>query len=199
MKLVRLQFAETAVSDLGPLQGMPLQVLHFPHAPVSNLAPLEGMKLNDLHCASSRVSDLTPLRGMPLHVMHCRNILGSDLSPLEGMPLLELSCDFALFGDSNEEVLRSLPLKAINGPTVKSGQVPAEYWKEVESRRQAANSFAKTTALLPVKEQVAAVVAKLNTLNYEDIVRKNAVVIRKMAKLKQVNGQPAAEYLDRIQ
>lgn len=60
-------------------------------AHVSDLSPLRGMRLTLLHCDNTSVSDLSPLEGMPLAIQWCGAAQVSDLSPLKGMPLTELS------------------------------------------------------------------------------------------------------------
>ncbi len=49
------------VSDLGPLQGLPLSDLMIKDTQVSDLSPLRGMPLINLFCPVSNVSDLSPL------------------------------------------------------------------------------------------------------------------------------------------
>ncbi len=80
------------LSDLSPLQGMPLTKLMCSNTPISDLSPLRGMKLTHLYCTFTQVSDLSPLSGMPLGTLWCYGTPVSDLSPLQGMNLT----DFAL-------------------------------------------------------------------------------------------------------
>ncbi len=80
------------LSDLSPLQGMPLTKLQCGNTQVSDLSPLQGMKLTLLICGSTKVSDLSPLKGMPLTAMFFSFTQVSDLSPLRGMRLTEVAC-----------------------------------------------------------------------------------------------------------
>jgi Leucine-rich repeat (LRR) protein len=116
-------------SDLAPLKGMPLTVLLVHSTQVSDLSPLKDMPLTDLNCHSTRVSDLTPLKGMPLTHLDIHETPVTDLSPLKGMPLKVLWCDFNAERDA--ALLRSIKtLETINGKPA------AEFWKEVEARKQ---------------------------------------------------------------
>ncbi len=76
------------LSDLSPLEGMPLTSLHFAGTKVSDLSPLRGMKLTFLEFSRTQVSDLSPLKNMPLtwlELFDCKQV--SDLSPLKDLPL----------------------------------------------------------------------------------------------------------------
>jgi Leucine-rich repeat (LRR) protein len=61
-----LDLCQTAVSDLGPLRGMPLRQLWIYGTPVTDLGPLKGAKLESLNIARTEVKDISVLRGMPL-------------------------------------------------------------------------------------------------------------------------------------
>jgi Leucine-rich repeat (LRR) protein len=87
------------LSDLSPIQGMHLTVLHFVNSKVASLLPLKGMSLSQLYCHSTNISDLSPLEGMPLTVLNCGTTGVRDLSPLKGMPLTVLTCDNTLVTD----------------------------------------------------------------------------------------------------
>jgi hypothetical protein len=73
------------VTDLSPLRGLPLKVLHVSDNPVSDLSPLKGMPLEELRCYRTGVEDLTPLKGMPLTQLLAGETRIADLSPLKGM------------------------------------------------------------------------------------------------------------------
>ena len=81
------------LSDLTPLQGLPLTTLVLTGNPrLSDLSPLQGMPLTRLVCFTTAVSDLTPLEGMKLKELSLRSTAVVDLSPLQGMPLTQLDC-----------------------------------------------------------------------------------------------------------
>jgi hypothetical protein len=102
------------VSDLTPLKGMPLNVLHTAHTRVSDLTPLKGMPLNVLHAEHTRVSDLTPLKGLPLTGLSVAGSRVTDLTPVRELALTLLTCDFQPQRDT--EILRSVKtLETING------------------------------------------------------------------------------------
>jgi hypothetical protein len=54
-----------SLSDLSPLQGLPLTSLYCMNTPLSDLSPLKGMPLTDLNCRGTKVADLTPLAACP--------------------------------------------------------------------------------------------------------------------------------------
>ncbi len=71
------------LSDLSPLEGMPLTSLWCHYTQVSDLSFLQGTTLDTLNCYGTPISDLSALRGMPLRVLTCFNTQVSNLSPLE--------------------------------------------------------------------------------------------------------------------
>lgn len=87
----------TAVSDLSPLQGLPLKHLNLNNCwTISSLAPLKGMQLESLELWGFNGTDLSPLKGMPISLLCVGGCWWNkvDLSPLKGMPLriLVLNC-----------------------------------------------------------------------------------------------------------
>ena len=70
------------LSDISPLEGMPLTTLQVFNTQLSTLSPLHGMNLTYLNCSDSQVSDLLPIEEMPLMQLHCRTTSVSDLLPL---------------------------------------------------------------------------------------------------------------------
>jgi Leucine-rich repeat (LRR) protein len=148
MRLDHLDCAGSRVSDLSPLQGMPLRDLHlFAVTQVRDLLPLKGMPLEYLNLGLTSVTDLSPLEDMtalhalildstpvtdlsrlkrlPLKSLRIQNTKISDLAPLKGVPLKQLWLDYQPERDT--EVLRSLKdLDRIN-------DLPAaEFWKAHE-------------------------------------------------------------------
>jgi formylglycine-generating enzyme required for sulfatase activity len=82
----------TAISDLTPLQGLPLSDLHIYNSPqVTDLSPLKGMALQELRVDGCPIADFGPLAGMPMNILMAWSWTGSDLSPLRGMPLTQLN------------------------------------------------------------------------------------------------------------
>ncbi len=135
--VVGLQFSSTAVTDLGPvrglpglkrldcrshsgvgqladlgaLRGLPLEALNCEITLVSDLEPLRGMPLTELRCSSTRVSDLGPVQGMPLKVLAFSSTAIADLTPLRGLPLASLTMDQTRVTDLAP--LKDLPLKEL--------------------------------------------------------------------------------------
>jgi hypothetical protein len=101
LALVQLDCRYTRVTDLAPLEGMPLTYFsaHGSHD-LADLAPLRGLPLDHLVVAGSKVGDLSPLRGMPLVHLDCAATQIRDLSPLAGMMALQyLNCDSTQVAD----------------------------------------------------------------------------------------------------
>lgn len=77
------------LTDLAPLEGMPLEVLNVEGTGVSSLAPLEGMPLVRLHVASTRVRDLSVLLTLPrLQALRCDPPSERDRELLRGIKTL---------------------------------------------------------------------------------------------------------------
>ncbi len=107
------------ITDLTPLREMPLTVLSCGGTQVRNLAPLAGMKLTVLSFNDTEVNDLSPLQDMLLTVLWCNNTKVTDLAPLQAMPLQELRCDFVPARDA--AILRNIPtLAKINDTAAKT-------------------------------------------------------------------------------
>lgn len=96
------------ITDLTPLQGMPLVFLDLTDTRVSDLTPLKGMPLGHLRLAGTQVTDLSPLRGMPLTYLNFGASRISDLSPLEGMRLTQLIAAKSQVGDLRP--IKGMPL-----------------------------------------------------------------------------------------
>jgi len=109
---------QSLLSDLTPLQGLPLTVLHCPGTRVSDLSPLAGMPLTYLVCSSTQVSNLSPLRSCPsLTRLHVGYTPTSDLSPLRGLKLTNLWCNTTRVTDLTP--LEGMPLKMLHIGTTK--------------------------------------------------------------------------------
>ena len=95
MKLMNLDCEYTTVSNLSPLEGMPLTYLGPASVPrVSDLSPLKGIKsLAWFSCGNTPVENLSPLHGLQLTHLGINFCKITDLSPLAGMPLTDLVCD----------------------------------------------------------------------------------------------------------
>jgi Leucine-rich repeat (LRR) protein len=90
MVLKSLSCGSTQVSDLSPLQGMPMEWLSCYSTNVSSLSPLVGMPLKNLSCSNTPVSDLKPLTGMQLTNLTCPGTKVSDLTPLANVRTLSI-------------------------------------------------------------------------------------------------------------
>lgn len=105
------EIVESALVDLTPLRGLPLNALDLRLTPVTDLTPLAGMPLTLLALEQTRVADLSPLRGMKLQKLYLNQTSVRDLSPLAGMPLVELMAVGTHVEDL--EPLRGAPLEGL--------------------------------------------------------------------------------------
>ena len=136
----------------------------------SDLGQLRGMQLMSISIKDAPIKDLSPLGAMPLTHLACYRTTIADLSPLKGMPLDHLQYDVRLFDEQDEAILRSLPLRMVNG-TVQQGQPVEEFFQQIAQRREAAQAFAAEASLLPPLKRIAAVQARLEALNLGKPVR----------------------------
>jgi len=75
------------LSDIAPLRGHALTVLHINNTSVKNLSPLEGMPLVEINASYTPVSDLSALHAAPLEVVLLRGTAVRDVSIVRGKPL----------------------------------------------------------------------------------------------------------------
>ena len=106
LPLIKLDLSGTNVSDLSPLQGLPLEELNLSGSKVTDLAPLKGMPLKRLNLLGNAVADLSPLAGMPLESLNVDRTDVRSLTPLQGMPLKCLTV-------AGTQVMAGLELEAI--------------------------------------------------------------------------------------
>ena len=60
---------------------------------VSDLSPLKGIKLTVLHCQGAKVTDLSPLKEMPLKELRCDFKFERDAEILRSIKTLEIIND----------------------------------------------------------------------------------------------------------
>jgi serine/threonine protein kinase/formylglycine-generating enzyme required for sulfatase activity len=111
LRMVGNSAPDSGISDLSPLQRLPLERLTISHNQrVTDLSPLKGMPLRELNCDGCPIADLAPLSGMQLIKLGLWTWNASDLAPLRGMPLTELN-----IGGNGREMdltpLTGVPLK----------------------------------------------------------------------------------------
>jgi serine/threonine-protein kinase len=91
LPIASLGLSQTRVRDLWPLRGMPLKSLSIVETQVETLAPLAGLPLAKLGINRTRVRDLIPLKGCPLASFGAYDTQIEDLSPLADCPLVLLA------------------------------------------------------------------------------------------------------------
>ncbi len=103
------------LTDLTPIQKLPLVSLDINGADITDLTPLKSMALKDVRLSNCRqLRDLSPLAGMKLdRVDLAHNSLLQSLAALEGMPLTHLDLDSgAVFkGVQSLKFVKGMPLK----------------------------------------------------------------------------------------
>jgi len=97
------------ITDLGPLQGMPLTCLYCGANEITSLEPIRGMKLLKLDCGGNPITNLDPLRGMPLTTLVCECCRIETLKPISDLPLNLLNCGGNKLIDGLDPV-RHIPL-----------------------------------------------------------------------------------------
>ena len=100
-----IRFTAVNVTDISPvraltsLKSLTCMGSNVTKGQLSDLSPLEGMPIDQLYCPYTQVADLAPLAGMQLIRFVCGATNVSDLSPLDGMPLVSLDCGYTLVSD----------------------------------------------------------------------------------------------------
>jgi tRNA A-37 threonylcarbamoyl transferase component Bud32 len=163
LPLTALDCSSSAVSDLSPLKGAPLSRLNCSLTPVADLAPLKEMKLTFLACGETRVTDLSPLRGMPLVFLSCARSPVASLSPLVGMPLDYLDCSGTKVSDLSP--LRGMKLTTLYCDGARIGDLSA-------------------LRGMPLKR-----------LHCDFDPKRDGEILRSIPTLEMVNERPAAEVL----
>jgi len=90
-RIIAANLAQSGVTDIAPLEGLPLKYLDLTMLPITDLSALKGMPLEELFLEGTKVTDLSPLAGMPLKVLRMEHVPVEDLSPLAGMKLERLN------------------------------------------------------------------------------------------------------------
>jgi hypothetical protein len=111
LPLDRLVTQFAPIEDLSPLRGLPLTWLTIGWGAVTNLAPIQGMKIVTLAICGP-VSDLSPLRGLPLATINLTRTKVTDLSPLAGLKLKNVSI-FESPGITSLEPLLGTPIEEL--------------------------------------------------------------------------------------
>src|SRR5262249_38699607 len=115
------------VSDLAPIQGMPLEYLNLTGAPVGDMNLLSSVKsLRWLLVDDTPITTLEPLRPLRLERISLLRTGVTDLTPIQGMPLKQLRLDYR--PDREKSVRSFKELELINDKSV------AEFWKEVHTK-----------------------------------------------------------------
>jgi serine/threonine-protein kinase len=174
----------TKVSDLSPLGGKKLVGLAIDGTEVSDLTPLKGMKLTALYCSSTKVADLTPLKGMQtLKTLFCTATRVSNISPLEGMALTTFSCEFTRVSDLS--ALKGMQLRELYITGTKVSDLSPLGGMQLHVLYCSNTQVSDLSPLrgMPLKDIKC---------NFEP--KRDAELLRSMATLETINGQPAKKF-----
>jgi eukaryotic-like serine/threonine-protein kinase len=204
MPLTYLRCGYCPLKDLSPLRAAPLETLVCDSTRVSDLTPLTGRPLLWLNCAKTPIADLTPLRGLKLNTLLCDYTLVQDLAPLAGMPLTRLNCGVT-------QVSNLAPLKGLSLKLLGIGQTPVKDLSPLKGMKLEV-LWANHTAVadlsplqgMPlntmwcgvskVRDLSALAGMPLNDVSFDLHADTDLKVLRAIASLQTINGQPAAEF-----
>ncbi len=92
MKLATLEVSENPVTDLSPLNHMPLE--HLAADDCGSLVDFDTLatlhRLSHLTLKNTLINDLSDLKGLPLTTLNVSGTPVTDLTPLSGMKLTSL-------------------------------------------------------------------------------------------------------------
>ena len=90
LPLTALTLRATSVRDIAALRSMPLARLDVSESPIRDFSPLRSRPLRELIADGCGLDSLSSLRGLPLQVLSISTNSVSGLTPLTGMPLQRL-------------------------------------------------------------------------------------------------------------
>ena len=126
-----LDLSRLQVTDLGKLQGLPIDELKLDYAIIDTLAGVEKLNLTALNIGNTKVTDLAPLRGLKLRRLDLDNTKVIDLAPLTGMPLESLSMNSVRATDLSP--LRGAPLRSVHASNTPVADLTFLATAEIES------------------------------------------------------------------
>ena len=188
LPLTLLSIGWTQVADLSPLLGMPLTELRIYGTQVDELSTLRGMKLTDLMCNVTKVSDLSPLQGNPLTTLYCDSSQVSDLSPLKGMPLIELHA-------SNCNHISDLsPLKGMKLSTLRCDNTHVS--DPLALKNMPLNYLSMENIFVSDKSFMKGMPLKNLKLSFS--LTRDTELLRSMKTLETINNQPVSEFWKKV-
>ncbi len=165
LRCLRIDF-HTRLTDLGPIQGLPIEQLTIRGCGIESLDALRGMPLEKLEIPNLFVPDFRPLAELPLRVFHFGHPdTGPDLAPLTECPLEHLRIEWGR--GMNLAPLKRCPLKsfamnytaqpdlaALEGSSIEdfSGFDPVQYESFLRTLPKLATVGAYNSAPIPAAE-----------------------------------------------
>ncbi len=132
-RVILIEVASTAVSDLRPLAGIPrlaaLRVtpIHGSASPLENLRPLADVALAELHIPDCQVADLSPVKGKALTAVTLLGTPASDIRPVINKSLKRIAFDPRQVKDGMKELRAQGGIQIILplGTTMSAG----DFWR----------------------------------------------------------------------
>jgi serine/threonine protein kinase/Leucine-rich repeat (LRR) protein len=144
--LLKISVSYSGLEDITALKGLKtLTSLDLGITAVSDISALAGLSFTSLSL-SDRVSDLSALKGAKIDALS----LGgwkADLSPLKDAQIESLNFSLRLYSDADEQLIRGLGLKKINGKS------PDDFWKEIEQRRKTEATIVDKALKLKIEKE----------------------------------------------
>ena len=132
-------YQSTSVSDLSPVNGMPLTRLVCNRNQIADLSPLKGMAtLKELNISANPLNDLSPLAGLSLESLNLCDCAATDVTPLAKLPLkfLALTPPRITKGMDALRAIKSLERIGAKAPLwnwTTALPTAAEFWKKYDA------------------------------------------------------------------
>ncbi|MBU4198713.1 MAG: protein kinase [Verrucomicrobia bacterium] len=185
ISLERLNIARTKVRDLSPLIGMPLRALDISGLDIKDLSLLKNFPLKELSVAQSKIRDFSYLTGLNLEKLSLADTGIKDLSILQGMSLRELSLQGTRVRDLTS--LQGLPLVTLD---LRITEVKDLTPIKALPLKYLAIAHTQVKDITPIQDMpIESIWLDFNIHQPGDRYW-IAAVLRRMPKLREVNGQP---------
>ncbi len=145
------------LSDLSPLQGIPLKYLNCGNTIVSDLSPLNQMKLTGLECGATSVSDLSPIQDCT--TLKLLNVTRTKITPIsvaalqKALPYCKIEWDDPAKVTTPTTPLGPIPPMAIAPFDAKQAKAHQAAWaKYLGTQVETTNSVGMRMTLIPPGE-----------------------------------------------
>jgi Leucine-rich repeat (LRR) protein len=171
-EIIELAFSSAGITDISPVRAFPrLEILRL---------------LGTSNAAEKTLVDLSPLRGLRLWCLEAKDNSISDLSSLQGMPLRILRCSDNPIKDLMP--LKGMPLGEIHIANTEVSDLSPLVGMPLT---KLVCQQSRVTNLLPLK------VFDLKLLRCDFVIERDAITLRSIKTLEQINGLRAEEFWKR--